>query len=256
MNNLIIHPYFEDNRQHLKRALDAFGNNNEFVLKSDRNIIKTINIDGLQLNFKKFKTPNFFNAFIYRFIRPSKAKRSYDYANILAEKSILTPKAVAYYESFNFFGLKDSFYISFQVDYDLDFRVLIHDLNYPNRDEILRQFAKFTYSLHEAEINFLDHSPGNTLICKTSNDKYDFFLIDLNRMRFESLNFEQRMRNFRRLWPSKHMIDIMARSYAELYDKPYGLTQKLMLKYSRKFQCKINSKKLRKRGRKMQFKRV
>jgi hypothetical protein len=36
--------------------------------------------------------------------------------------------------------------------------------------------------MHEASINFLDHSPGNTLIVKKSEGKYDFYLVDLNRM--------------------------------------------------------------------------
>ena len=62
--------------------------------------------------------------------------------------------SVAYFEATNFFGLKESYYISLHVDYDLDFRVLIHDLNYPKRDEILKQFTAFTFQLHEAGINF------------------------------------------------------------------------------------------------------
>jgi len=256
MNNLTVHTNFQNYRQGIEQVLKQFEDKQGFLLKSDRNVIKSIVVDGIQLNFKKFKTPNFFNAFIYKFIRPSKAKRSFNYANILLKKSIQTPKPVAFFESSNFFGLRDSFYISLQVDYDLDFRVLIHELNYPNRDEILRQFAKFTYSLHEAEINFLDHSPGNTLIKATAENQYEFFLIDLNRMRFESLNFDQRMRNFRRLWLSKYMITIVAKSYAEWFGESYTTTQQLMLKYSRSFQRKVNSKKLRKRAQKMQFKRV
>ena len=138
----------------------------------------------------------------------------------------------------------------------MDFRVLIHDLNYPKRDEILKQFTAFTFQLHEAGINFLDHSPGNTLIVKTKNNHYDFYLIDLNRMRFETLNFDQRMHNIRRLWPSKYMVKIMAKTYAKLAEKSFEETYYLMLKYSRNFQKKVNSKKLRKRGQKLQFKKV
>jgi hypothetical protein len=102
----------------------------------------------------------------------------------------------------------------------------------------------------------LDHSPGNTLIVKTKNNHYDFYLIDLNRMRFETLNFDQRMHNIRRLWPSKYMLKIMAKTYAKLAEKSFEETYYLMLKYSRNFQKKVNSKKLRKRGQKLQFKKV
>ncbi len=93
----------------------------------------------------------------------------------------------------------------------------------------------------------MDHSPGNTLIMDHGNDNYEFYLIDLNRMRFEPMDFNARMHNFRRLWLSKTMMKVMAEEYAELYNKPVDGTYALMLKYSRGFQKKINSKKLRRR---------
>ena len=253
MNNLIVHSDFQEKKAAIEQAIINFESINGKLLKAGRNKIKSIKIGGMDLNFKKFRTPNLFNAFIYKYIRSSKAKRSYEYANILLEKSIQTPKPVAYFEGFNFFGLKESYYISIQVKYDLDFRVLIHDLSYPNRNEILKQFTAFTFSIHEANINFLDHSPGNTLIVKTKVNHYDFYLIDLNRMRFEKLNFDQRMHNIRRLWPSKYMLKIMAKNYAILSEKSYDETYSLMLKHSRIFQRKVNFKKLRKRGQKLQF---
>jgi hypothetical protein len=256
MKNLIVHSNFIDKKSAIEQAIINFETKNGNLLKSDRNSIKSIEIEGLNLNFKKFKTPNIFNGFVYKYIRPSKAKRSYEYANVLLNKSIQTPTPVAYFESSNFFGLKESYYVSLQVDYDLDFRVLIHDLSYPNRDVLLEQFTAFTFSLHEADINFLDHSPGNTLIVKAKENQYDFYLIDLNRMRFESLNFNQRMHNIRRLWPSKYMLKIMAKTYANLSGKPFKETHSLMLKHSRDFQKKVNSRKLRKRGQKLQFKKV
>jgi hypothetical protein len=256
MKNLIIHFDFQDKKAAIEHAIMSFETDHGNLLKSDRNSIKSMEVEGLNLNFKKFKTPHLFNGFIYKYIRPSKAKRSYEYANVLLQKSIQTPTPIAYFEATNFFGLKESYYISLQIDYDLDFRVLIHDLNYPNRDEILKQFTIFTFSLHEAGINFLDHSPGNTLIVKAKENQYEFYLIDLNRMRFETLNFNQRMHNIRRLWPSKYMVKIMAKTYASLVGKSFEDTHAIMLKHSRAFQKKVNSKKLRKRRQKLQFKKV
>ena len=101
--------------------------------------------------------------------------------------------------------------------------------------------------IRDSNIRFLDHSPGNTLIVTTNNTAYDFYLIDLNRMRFQELNLQQRMKNFRRLWLSKRMIQQMAPIYAKLYGSSVEETQSWMLHYSRKFQKKVNSKKLRRR---------
>lgn len=168
--------------------------------------------------------------------------------------NILTPFPIAYVENTNVFGLKTSYYISKQVDYDFDFRELIHKPLFPNRKRILQLFTEFTFQLHENNINFLDHSPGNTLIVEKPDNRYDFYLIDLNRMRFETMDFNKRMHNFRRLWLSKTMIKIMSETYSKLYHKTSEETYALMLKHSRAFQKKINSKKLRRSGRKMRFK--
>ena len=254
MDNLIIHPDFMAKSLIISKAIENFGDTGITVLKGDRNTIKSLKVAGLHMNIKQFKTPTIFNAFVYKYIRKSKAKRSYEYANILSQKNILTPTPIAFYELFSWFGLKQSYYLCEQVDYDLDFRVLIHDLEYPNRVEIIKQLTAFTFKLHEHNVNFLDHSPGNTLIVKTLTDQYDFYLIDLNRMRFESMSLKKRMHNFRRLWISKTMIEIMSKEYAALSNIEIQVIKNLMLYYSLQFQKQVNAKKLRRSGRKMKFK--
>jgi hypothetical protein len=254
MNNIIVHSKFISYSAAISKAISDFETSGVTVLKGNRNTIKSLKIEGLHLNIKQFKTPNFFNAFIYKYIRKSKARRSYEYGTILTQKSILTPTPIAYFETFSWFGLKQSYYVSQHLAYDFDFRVLIHDLKFPNRVEILKQFTAFTFKLHEQKVNFLDHSPGNTLIVKISEDNYDFYLIDLNRMRFETMNLKKRMHNFRRLWMSKTMIHIMSKEYAALSKTPFSKIQSEMLRYSRQFQKKINAKKLKRSGRKMAFK--
>ncbi|NNF30174.1 MAG: lipopolysaccharide kinase [Flavobacteriaceae bacterium] len=244
----VVHPDFVALKSQLQSAIDGFQENQEFVTRGDRNVIKKVTIDGETYNIKKFKTPGLFQGLVYRFLRKSKACRSFEHASRLIELGINTPYPVCYTEIFSG-GLRESYYISRHLDYDFDFRVLNHNPKWPNRNEILRQVARFTFKLHENNINFLDHSPGNTLIIDKGDGQYDFYLIDLNRMRFESMSFGKRMHNMRRLWLSKNMINIMSETYAELYGKTYEQTHALMTKYSRAFQKKVNSKKLRKRRR-------
>lgn len=244
--NFVIHPNYAQLETKLRDVLHNFSNKGEFVTKGERNIIKRIHFNGTSLNIKKFKTPNAFQSQVYQFLRKSKAKRSFEYASKLIEAQINTPFPIAYLEVFSG-GLKESFYVSEHVEYNFDFRELIHNPGFKQREEILRQFTQFTFKLHENKVNFLDHSPGNTLILDKGNNKYDFYLIDLNRMRFESMDFKKRMHNFRRLWPSKTMIKVMADEYSKLYGTSYDETYQLMLKCSREFQKKINSKKLRRK---------
>lgn len=246
MNRTHIHKNYKYIEVALLQAVTNFETAGEYVTKGDRNVIKKFEIEGVFYSIKKFKTPNVFQGFVYRYLRKSKAKRSFLYAEILTEENIKTPLPVGYVEHFSN-GLKESYYISEHVRYDFDFRVLNHNPKWPNRAEILRQMAAFTFNLHEKGINFLDHSPGNTLIIDRKDGSYEFYLIDLNRMRFEPMDFEKRMHNFRRLWLSKTMINIMAKEYSKRYKKSETETHALMTRYSRAFQKKVNSKKLRKR---------
>ncbi|QAA80765.1 lipopolysaccharide kinase [Aequorivita sp. H23M31] len=247
-DNFIVHPHYSNLESALKEAVQNFSEVGENVTEGQRNTIKKIKIGETYFNIKQFKTPNSFQSVVYRFLRKSKAKRSYEYALKLINLGINTPYPVAYIESFSP-GLKESFYISEHLDYHFDFRDLIHNPTFKNRDEILKQFTNFTFKLHQNNINFLDHSPGNTLIVEKDNQQYEFYLIDLNRMKFEPMDFDKRMFNFRRLWLSKKMIKIMAKEYAHLYSKSFEDVYGLMSKYSRQFQLKINSKKISKRKR-------
>jgi len=247
--NFVVHPKYVSVSPELKKVLKNFSTTGENITKGERNEIKKVEIGGEVLNIKKFKTPNAFQGLVYQFLRKSKARRSFENANKLLKLDINTPFPIAYLENSSF-GFKKSYYVSKHVDFDFDFRKLIHNPKFNNREEILKQFTKYTFQLHENNINFLDHSPGNTLIVENKNSKYDFYLIDLNRMRFETMTFEKRMNNFRRLWLSKTMIKIMAIEYAKLLGRNYEETHKSMSKFSIAFQKKANRKKLRRRKKK------
>jgi len=242
----VVHSKFEHLKTELEKLINNFDEVGEFVTQGERNVIKKVIIDGKTLNIKSFKKPSFFQGLVYQFLRKSKAKRSFEFASKLIEYSINTPYPIAYSEIFST-GLKKSYYVSEHIDYDFDFRELIHNPKYPNRVEILKQFTAFSFKLHENNVNFLDHSPGNTLIKDRGDGRYDFYLIDLNRMRFEPLSLDERMRNLRRLWLSKTMINIIAAEYAKLDNIAFEVAHASLSKHSRDFQKKVNSKKLRRK---------
>jgi hypothetical protein len=186
----------------------------------DRNVIKLFELEGKTVNVKSFKVPHLINKIVYKNFRKSKARRSYEYATVLLDKGIGTPQPIAFLEKFNAIGLQDSYYVSEHLDAELTFRELVEMPDYPDHENILRQFTRFSYDLHEKGIEFMDHSPGNTLIKKVSRKQYEFFLVDLNRMNFhESMDFEMRMKNLSRLTPKKEMIAIMSDEYAKFYSR-------------------------------------
>jgi hypothetical protein len=232
----------------IEKSIHNFSNTG-VVIKDSRNVIKTYESDKLVLNIKSFKIPNIFNAFIYNKIRSGKAERSYIFAQKLLKLGIDTPKPIAYFEFKTSLFFKNSYYVSEQINYDFSIRDVINDSNFTDRIKILKLFSSFTYKLHENNINYLDHSPGNTLI-KVDKGHYKFYLIDLNRMRFETMSLKKRMHNFRRMWLSKKMVRIMATQYAILYNMPFAKVHNLMLSYSKEFQGKANKRKLRRARRK------
>jgi hypothetical protein len=214
---------------------DPFGN-------QKRNSLKLFSKDNLVLNFKSFKVPNIFNQIAYNFFRKSKAQRSYEYALQLKSLSVGTPEPIAYYEFDALLLFKKSYYISEQLECDLTYRDLIDDFEYEDYDNILRQFTRFTFSLHEKGIEFLDHSPGNTLI-KKIGDTYEFYLVDLNRMKFGTLDFDKRMKNFARLSKYQHMVEIMSDEYAKCIGKSYEDVFNAMWKEVKAFRAVVDRKK-------------
>lgn len=224
--------------------LTNFEKSGTIFIKGNRNKIKLFSYNNLTINIKAFKVPNFFNKIIYKYFRDSKAKRSYNFANILIKKGIGTPMPIAFYEEFSFFGLEKSFYVSEHLEFDLMFRDLVDNDNYPNYKVIIKQFAEFCFRLHQNGIEFLDHSPGNTLIKKVGNDEYSFYLVDLNRMKFhDEMSFETRIKNLSRLTSKKKMAEEIAIEYAAASGENEIIVFDSIWKYTSEFQYKFYRKK-------------
>lgn len=245
---IIIHPKYIHQENSILQLVADFFVQGDLIVKGSRNTIKSNVLGDEKVNIKYFEKPGLLKSIIYSFFRSTKAKRSFDYANYLLAHDIPTPFPIAYIENRDRFGLlADSYYICQQIDYDFTIRELIHDPLFPERNIILEQFTAFTYKMHEGKVNFLDHSPGNTLVVKKESGKYDFYLIDLNRMKFEDLSIEERMDNFKKMWLSKTMVKVVAKAYAKLSNQPEEKLHSILLEKTTQFKRKITKKKYLKR---------
>lgn len=217
--NYTIHNDYLYLKKELASIIETFETTGNYDYEK-RNKMRSVKVGDLNINVKSFKIPNIISQIAYKFFRESKAKRSFTYANILLSKGIKTPQPIAYYEYFSPYGIKNSYYFSEHINYDIMYRTLVTNPNYPEHEKILREFTQFTHNMHEKGILFKDHSPGNTLIKKNGNH-YDFYLVDLNRMKFANLDFNTRITNFSRLTPKKEMVAIMSDEYAKITHQPY-----------------------------------
>ncbi len=244
----ILSPSFEFLDKKIFASISQFKVTGTLFGDGKRNIIKLFELHEATMNIKSFKVPNLINKIAYKYFRKSKARRSFEYATFLLEKGIGTPKPIAYLENYNWIGLKDSYYASEHLQCDLTYRELVQIPDFPDNDNILRQFTQFSFNLHQEGVEFLDHSPGNTLIRKVMDGKYDFFLVDLNRMNFHNqMDFDQRMKNLSRLTPKEEMVAVMSNEYAkcypakteaEIFEKMWFYTTEFQAKFFRKQRLK------------------
>lgn len=224
----------------LNKLLELLKENSEDFAIGRRNQIKTIVLADKKLNVKLFKIPSLLSGIIYKFFRKSKAKRSFEFALKLKECGIGTPNPIAYFENSTWLRLKDSYYVCEHIDYDNLFRDFMGvSTEDPTHRKVLQLFTELTFKMHEAGIEFLDHSPGNTLIKKVGENEFELYLVDLNRMKFhKSMDFETRMNNLKRISPNKMQIETISEFYAGLYGKSKNEVFDVLWGYTSAFQRK------------------
>jgi hypothetical protein len=238
------HPEYYKYKVQIETFFTNFSNTGKNFVIGQRNSIKLFNIDGIDVSIKSFKKPNLINKIVYRYFRKSKARRSFEFASKLMDLGIGTPQPVAFFENYDIIGLNESYYACEHLENVFEFREIVQNTAFKNRDEILRQFTRFSFDTHQKGVEFLDHSPGNTLIKDNNDGTYSFYLVDLNRMKFhESIDFQTRMNNLSHLTPQKEMIAIMSNEYAQLLGVNESLVFETMWKMTESFQFRYHRKK-------------
>jgi serine/threonine protein kinase len=229
----------------LKNIRKYFDNSDNSIHKA-RNEIKTVKFEDKNLVIKSFKIPNILNKVIYTFFRVSKAEKSYQNSIKIVD---FVPKPIGFIEFRKFGLIDDSYFISENFDYDFTIREPLLDENFKDKKEIFKKFAKFSLNLHENGIFHLDYSPGNILIKKEKN-KYVFKIVDINRMEFKTLDLDNRLKNFSKLWAKDKDLTIIIKEYSKLIKSNENESLKIALKYSQAHKDRKNAKK-RLRGKKV-----
>jgi len=217
---------------------DYFDKNDKTIHKA-RNELKVIEYENISTVVKAFKVPHFINRIVYTFFKDSKAKKSYDYSLKIGS---FTPKPIAYIVFYKSGLLSQSYFISEEFKYDFTIREPLLDNDFEDKEEVLKAFARFTFSLHENQIFHQDYSPGNILIKKESSE-YIFKIVDINRMKFIPMNLEQRLKNFAKLWMKDDDLVVVVKEYAKIIKEDEKKCLEMALAFSQKHKDKINMKK-------------
>ena len=225
-----INPKYAHFKEFLLGIKEHFSANNKLIHDA-RNQLKILEFEGETVVVKSFKVPHLLNRIVYSYFRDTKAKKSYEYSLKLEALGISTPEPIAYIEFYESGLLQESYFINKHINYDFTIREIFNDTSFFEREKILEEFAEFTYNLHEKGVLHLDYSPGNILIKKDVNS-YNFYLVDINRMKFQTLSKEQRFQNFSKLWAHTEDLTLIAKSYAEISSYDALETTKEILKYN------------------------
>jgi hypothetical protein len=238
----LVNPKYKKYESFIKELPESFTNKGNTIY-SGRNTIKTFQIeDGLVLNVKSFKIPHVVNKIAYAWLRGSKAKHSFEYGLEIIKRGANTPEPVAVVEVLKNGLFNKSYYVSVHHQYDFTIRDLI-GFEFPDKENILKQFASFTFDkLHKNGIHHLDYSRGNILISKKEKGKYDFSIVDINRLKFEEMPYLKGLKNFSQIWASEEELAIVAKEYAILNNKNPEEAVKLLVQFDKKHKNKIEKK--------------
>ena len=215
-------------QQHLLANLRTAFRESDQIIYDGRNQLKII---GENIVVKSFHTPRFPNSLIYGLLRASKAKRSYQNAQLLGD---LTPAPLAYQEYRQCGMLCDSYYACKISDLPLTWRVVAKNPHYANREQVVRGIGRFMANMHEKGCYSLDFSGGNLLV---NEDGSRVQIVDLNRMRHcTHISIKQGCKQTSRL----HLSNVDCRWLAEEYANVRGFDTEHCYQMILKYHISIN----------------
>ncbi|MFV0587253.1 lipopolysaccharide kinase InaA family protein [Bacteroides reticulotermitis] len=209
---IVVNSAYEHLRDFIEKIPTTFEKEGR-IIYSGRNLIKVLNVGGVEINVKRYGIPAYVNRIVYSFFRVPKGKRAFEYPELLLEKGFETPAPIAYIEERRCGLINYSYFVSMQCPYPRNFYEFGNADAEQYRDVIVA-FARYTADLHQAGIMHRDYSPGNILFDQVDGE-YHFMLVDINRMTFGRISIDMGCANFARLWGQKAFFEILAKEYAQ-----------------------------------------
>lgn len=222
-NEIITHSKFAEYASFIERIPSEFMKMG-VVIHKDRNEVRIVEENHLTLVIKSYDRITIANRFIYTFLRKPKATRAYENALALQSKGISTPAPVAYINLHNGMMLQKSYFISIYEDATSLSELVEKPLS--ESREVIKAFARFVYHLHTQGIFHHDLHLEN-IICKFHSSTYEFYLIDINRLKFQKPTRRRKSKNLVRIYMSLEKYSIFIQEYARIGNSnPYRVLLK------------------------------
>jgi len=228
---IVINPAYAVLKSFITKIPVLFEQEGELVYIA-RNQLRHYSVEGYDVIVKRYKQPHLINRIAYTYFRPSKAKRAYEYAFKLLKLGINSPAPIAYIEQYKSGLLTYGYFISI---YEKKYSVIRDFMSgIQTDDSLLKELSYYISDLHSKGVLHLDMSPGNILYYKET--KYNFTLIDINRMQFlPTVSKIKRFKSFKRLAENESVLTTIAKQYAEASGMDVTETVTEISKYSTNF---------------------
>lgn len=226
---LVIHPDFEELKEFVASVPERFERNEGVIIHKGRNELRKMEYKGQQYIVKSFRRPNIINRFVYGILRPSKAKRSYEHAEMYLKIGVGTPQPVGYLNVRCGLLFDRSYYVTCLSTCPYVYNDLFMQ-KFDYAEEVLRAIGRITATLHEHGYAHKDYGRENILFQKT-DEGIKLEIVDLNRMYIGPIDMKTGCKNFERLPATPQMHRWMAEEYAKARGFDADECFKLMVAY-------------------------
>lgn len=211
-----VHPGFDGIVDYLLKINFSFSEI-PFIIQNRRNDIRLDNINGFRLVIKSFKGMYWPNQLAYSIFRKSKAQRSYETSMRLRSIGLYVPTPVAYVDYYKWGILKSSYFISLYQEYE---GLQASLSKYSSSHSLPKVFGAFIYQMHKAGVLHQDLSTGN-ILCVAQKEKINFFMVDLNRVRFQTVHYHTGLKSLSRLGLEQSSFNEILMAYTQPWGKPF-----------------------------------
>ena len=226
---IVLHPDYKDLKDFVLSIPEKFKNDEGTIVYKGRNELRLFKHNGVEYVVKAFRTPHIINQFVYGIFRPSKAKRSYDHAQMLLDIGVGTPRPVGYMNVRKGILFDKSYYISLKSECTHIYSE-VFEKEFDYLEDILRAIGRMTAQLHEHGYAHKDYGRANILFEKT-NEGIKLEVVDLNRMHIGPLDVYAGCKNLERLPATPEMHRWIAEEYAKMRGFDAEQCFQLMEKY-------------------------
>jgi len=210
---IILNPKYERLRTYLSHIDEHFEKEGHEIYR-DRNVLRTLRVDGLTLCVKRYVPLSFRATLAVRLYKASKGKRAYFTPLELRERGFESPDPVAFVKYPKGWLRTTTYFVCLHSDYRYSLSDIM-SLTSDVRGVVTQSFARFAARLHEDGFLHRDFSASNILFDKVGG-RYHFALIDTNSIRIgRPVSIEKGCANFARLVGDEDFFAQLAHDYAE-----------------------------------------